>query len=123
MGLAMKKKYKIKRFKKVELLHTDREVKDKGIELITLPHNCFPLMKRDTMKGRGVGFVGFVQGYQNIKLYEIIDFEKPTRSMQIGMMPAKLTHTLINIGITTLMKENPSKEVGDSNILIRDPFC
>ena len=38
-----------------------------------------------------------VLGYQNIRLYEVIDFEKPGRSMQMGMMPAKLTHTLLNI--------------------------
>jgi hypothetical protein len=29
MGILMKKKYGLKRFKKVELLHTDREVKEK----------------------------------------------------------------------------------------------
>ena len=40
-----------------------------------------------------------VTGYQNINLYEEIDFEKPVNSMQIGMMPSKLAHTMINIGL------------------------
>ncbi|MDR0607527.1 MAG: hypothetical protein LBG52_04135 [Candidatus Peribacteria bacterium] len=101
MGLALKKKYGLKRFKKVDLLHTDREVKEKGIELITLP----------TLKG----LIGIVQGYQNIKLYETVDFGKPARSMQTGMMPAKLTHTLINIGLAKIASPKP--------LLIRDPFC
>ncbi|MDR2416111.1 MAG: hypothetical protein LBD75_05965 [Candidatus Peribacteria bacterium] len=101
MGIAMKRKYQLKRFKKVDLLHTDREVKEKGIELITLP--------------KLKDFVGVVQGYQNIHLYEIVDFEKPARSMQTGMMPAKLTHTLINIGVSLLDKEK--------KMLIFDPFC
>jgi hypothetical protein len=64
----MKKKFLLKRFKKVDLLHTDKEVKEKGIELITLP----------SMQG----YCGIVEGYQNIQLYEIVDFEKPARSMQ-----------------------------------------
>jgi len=38
-----------------------------------------------------------VDYYQNISLYESIDFEKPVNSMWIGMMPSKLTHLLVNI--------------------------
>ena len=53
-------------------------------------------------------------GYQNIRLYEVIDFEKPGRSMQMGMMPAKLTHTLLNIGLSYLK--------GQDKTLIYDPF-
>lgn len=63
------------------------------------------------------GFVGGVLGYQNIPLYELIDFGKPGRSMQMGMMPAKLTHTLINLARTQSSGES------DSRPLIRDPFC
>ncbi|MDR0651399.1 MAG: hypothetical protein LBG59_08650 [Candidatus Peribacteria bacterium] len=103
MGLNIKRKYQLKRFKKVDLLHTDREVKEKGIELITLP--------------KLKDFVGVVQGYQNINFYEVVDFDKPARSMQTGMMPAKLTHTLITIGMTTLRKGCTEE------ILIFDPFC
>ncbi|MCR5411586.1 MAG: hypothetical protein K6E76_00940 [Patescibacteria group bacterium] len=36
LGLGFKKKYKMKRFKPVELLHTDLDVKKKGIELVQL---------------------------------------------------------------------------------------
>lgn len=52
-------------------------------------------------------------GYQNIKLYEVVDFEKPGRSMQMGMMPAKLTHALLNIGLALENSSDP---------LIYDPF-
>ena len=54
-------------------------------------------------------------GYQHIRLYEVVDFEKPGRSMQMGMMPAKLTHTLMNIGLSlSKSQEKP---------LIYDPFA
>lgn len=98
IGINFKKKYKMKRFKQVDILHTDMEVKNKGIELIKIR-----------------GEYGIVQGYQNIKLYEVVDFEKPARSMQLGMMPAKLTHSLINIALSYTSK---NKET-----LIFDPFC
>ncbi len=38
-----------------------------------------------------------VTGYQDIALYETIDFDKPVNSMNIGMMPSKLALMLINI--------------------------
>ena len=52
-------------------------------------------------------------GYQQIRLYEVVDFEKPGRSMQMGMMPAKLTHLLLNIGLSLAGEKQP---------LIYDPF-
>jgi hypothetical protein len=55
-----------------------------------------------------------VTHYQDIPLYETIDFDKPGRSMQMGMMPAKLAHLLINIGLQGNKDKN--------NILIWDPF-
>lgn len=96
LGINLKKQYKMKRFKQVDILHTDMEVKNKGIELIKIGTNFW-----------------LVQGYQNIKLYEVVDFDKPARSMQTGMMPAKLTHSLINIAIAHNKKAD----------LIFDPFC
>ena len=99
MGINFKKKYSMKRFKQVDILHTDMEVKNKGIELIKIK-----------------GEFWIVQGYQNIKLYEVIDFEKPGRSMQVGMMPAKLTHTLLNIALWKINSWNNTP-------LIFDPFC
>lgn len=43
-----------------------------------------------------------MKGRQDIDRSAIIDFEKPARGMQIGMMPAKLTQLLINIGLGVL---------------------
>ena len=98
IGINLKKRYGLKRFKQVDLFHTDLEVKQKGIELIKLGSQW-----------------GQVLGYQQIKLYEVVDFEKPGRSMQMGMMPAKLTHTLLNIGLSlSKSQEKP---------LIYDPFA
>lgn len=93
--INLKKTYDLKRFKQVDLFHTDLEIKKKGIELIKIWKEW-----------------GEVLGYQNIKLYEVVDFEKPWRSMQMGMMPAKLTHTLINIWLS----------IDKEQTLIYDPF-
>ncbi len=97
-GINLKKQYGLKRFKQVDLFHTDLEVKKKGIELI----------KIWSQRGQ-------VLGYQQIRLYEVVDFEKPGRSMQMGMMPAKLTHTLMNIGLSLSKQQE--------KILIFDPFA
>jgi len=78
-----KKKFWIKRYKQVDLLKSDLEIKKKWIEVI------FFKWKND--------IVWIVDYYQNISLYEAIDFEKPVSSMWIGMMPSKLAHLLINI--------------------------
>lgn len=78
-----KEKYNIKRFKKIELQKTDLEVKTKWIEAL------FFNEYKD--------FVWIVDFYQNISLYETIDYEKPIRSMDIGMMPSKLTHLMLNL--------------------------
>ena len=102
IGFWFKKKYKLKRFKQVELLHTDLEVKKKGIELVKIG------------KERGI-----VWWYQDIKLYETIDFDKPARSMKIGMMPAKLTHQLLNIALYYAQKKKKTEKEN----LIFDPFC
>jgi hypothetical protein len=59
-----------------------------------------------------------VEGYQPIYLYEVVDFEKPARSMQMGMMPAKLTHILLNIGLSKIHRDpHPA-----TRITIYDPF-
>lgn len=95
LWISLKKEHKLKRFKQVDLFHTDIEIKKKWIELIKIWKSRWEVL-----------------GYQNIKLYEVIDFEKPGRSMQMGMMPAKLTHTLINIGLS----------IDKEQTLIYDPF-
>jgi tRNA G10 N-methylase Trm11 len=99
IGKHFKRTIGIRRFKKVNLNHTDKEIKEKGKEIINLDN----------------GKYGIVEHYQNIPLYETIDFEKPARSMHMGMMPAKLTHILINLALNT----QESKQ----NITIYDPFC
>jgi len=81
-----KQKYNIKRYKHLELVKTDLEVKTKWIEAIFIKE--FP------------DLVWIVDYYQNISLYETIDFEKPVSSMDIWMMPAKLTHLLVNLSTT-----------------------
>ncbi|MFZ2150555.1 MAG: hypothetical protein WAZ12_04470 [Candidatus Absconditicoccaceae bacterium] len=85
LGIDLKKKYKIKRFKITDLLHTDKEVKEKGIEIIKIKSDF-----------------GIVKGYQNIPLYEAIDFDKPARDMKMGMMPSKLAHIMLNIGLNNI---------------------
>ena len=93
-----KKQFWFKRYKEVWLLHTDIDVKKKGIELIKIWAEW-----------------GIVLWYQNIKLYELADFGKPWRSMQMWMMPAKLTHIMINIALSHAKTDNSK--------LIYDPFC
>ena len=80
-GKHLKKTMGIRRFKTVDIFHTDKEIKEKGQELINL----------------GNGDYGIVEQRQNIELYETIDFDKPGRSMQMGMMPSKLVHIMLNI--------------------------
>ncbi len=99
-GKHLKQTMGIKRFKTVDFFHTDKEIKEKWLELINL----------------GNGDYGVVEQYQNIPLYETIDFEKPARSMQMGMMPAKLTHMMINIWLHQLAQSA-------TDIVIYDPFA
>jgi len=101
-GQQLKKHFAIKRFKLLELLRTDREIKEKGKEILLF----------QTKEGQNYGVV---TGYQNIKRYEVIDFDKPARSMKVGMMPAKLTHIMINIWLTYTAIDTMSN--------IYDPFC
>ncbi len=93
--IQIKKKYKIKRFKITDLFHTDKEIKEKWIEIIKIRSDF-----------------GIVQWYQNIALYEAIDFEKPSRDMNMWMMPSKLTHIMLNIWLIDT----------DLNYTIYDPF-
>lgn len=115
LGSHLKKQIPaIKRFKLVELIHTDLEIKQSGSEIINIDNTNY----------------GIVNWYQNISLYESIDFWKPVGGMNIGMMPSKLALTLINIGIgtyeTTKEWDITTKETSNpwkSPYTIRDPFC
>lgn len=104
IGKHFKRTIGIRRFKTVKINHTDKEIKEKGKEIINLDN----------------GKYGIVDHYQDIPLYETIDFEKPGRSMNMWMMPAKLTHILINLWINSITASN--NEV-IHNITIYDPFC
>lgn len=97
-GKEFKQKLWIRRFKVVKEQSTDLEIKKKWIEIIT----------------KWWKFL-LVLWYQNIDLYEKIDFKKPSRSMSMWMMPAKLAHILINIALNNLDTKNKT--------LIYDPFA
>jgi len=99
LWISLKKEFKIKRFKLVSPQKTDKDVRDKWVEIIMI-NNLY----------------GVVLGNQDIPLYENVDFKKPSRSMQMGMMPAKLTHIMINLGL-----QQASKIKGE--FAIYDPFA
>ena len=95
--LYLKTRWFVRRFKVLQdIKKSDIEVKNKWVEIIRFSENLY----------------GIVEWWQPIQIYEKIDFEKPVRSMKIWMMPAKLTHYLINI--STILEKNK---------VIYDPFC
>lgn len=102
-GKHLKNTIGIRRYKLVDIFHTDREIKNKGKEIINLEN----------------GLYGIVEQYQNIELYEAVDFGKPGRSMEMGMMPAKLAHIMINIWLSNILHNS---DLNIENICIYDPF-
>jgi hypothetical protein len=102
-GKHLKRTVGIRRYKLVDIFHTDKEIKAKGKEIINLEN----------------GLYGIVEWYQNIELYEAIDFGKPGRSMEMGMMPAKLAHMMINIWLANFIHES---QLDIEKICIYDPF-
>lgn len=102
-GKHLKRTAGIRRYKLVDIFHTDKEIKTKGKEIINLEN----------------GLYGIVEQYQNIELYEEVDFEKPGRSMQMGMMPAKLTQIMINIWLTHIIHDS---QLNIDKLTIYDPF-
>lgn len=104
LWMQRKKDFGIKRFKQTARNHTDRDVQNKWNEIITFPQDI-------------EGYTYWhVQGYQPIYLYEVIDFQKPGRSMQMGMMPAKLATMMINIWLYYSWDLS-------TNDRLYDPFC
>ncbi|MBU1018285.1 hypothetical protein KKA33_04640 [Patescibacteria group bacterium] len=61
-----------------------KSIRQKGIELIVV-----------NSKGRTI--IGRIVAVQNIDAYSKRDYDKPFRSMQMGMMPPKLAQILINL--------------------------
>lgn len=93
-----KKEGGCRRYKLVDPVSADLEVKQKGVEILAFGEDLMHVMWR-----------------QDIDRYTTIDMEKPMRGMQIGMMPAKLTQILVNIGAGLLSEQ--------SEITVWDPFC
>lgn len=102
-GKHLKRTVWIRRYKLVDIFHTDKEIKNKGKEIINLEN----------------GLYGIVEQYQNIELYEAIDFGKPGRSMEMWMMPAKLAHMMINIWLAKFIHDS---ELDIEKLCIYDPF-
>ncbi len=93
-----KKETSCRRYKIVDIVGADLEIKQKGVEIIVFGNELVHIVWR-----------------QNIDRYTTLDIEKPMRGMQIGMMPAKLTQTLVNIGVWLVKAQD--------EITVRDPFC
>lgn len=105
----LKKTGTTRRFKMVELDHQDKEVREHGKEII--------IFEKIFNENKEVAEVTY---YQDIPVFETVDFEKPASGMNVGMMPAKLCLSLINIA-TGLKKQSNIKQ--DDNVLtIYDPF-
>ncbi len=77
---VLKKSKKIQRYKLISPEHINQEVAKKGEEFLSTP---FWMVK--------------IFYWQPIELYQTIDFEKPLRGMEVGMMPSKLAHIMVNI--------------------------
>lgn len=101
LGWFLKKNGTTKRYKEIDLLHTDEEIQKTWIEYIQLDDSFHEVLQ--------------IVGYQNIDRFSLIDYDKPVNSMQIGMMPAKLTQILVNIAVWKAQKEQ-------KNITVYDPF-
>ena len=109
LGNFFKKKGLCRRYKDFDPLHTDEEIKNKWKEYIRLD--------------KDFEFVLEVTGYQDISRFSCIDFDKPVNSMQIGMMPAKLTQIMVNIATGKLLWEGVWTEGSTpKGITVYDPF-
>lgn len=106
LGMELKRIYGVKRFKILDITGSDLEIKKEWKELISMQGWC----------------IGLVYGRQDIQHFEVIDFGKPLSGMEVGMMPAKLTQILVNIGIAERAKQ-AEKAKNDNCYTIYDPFC
>lgn len=113
LWMILKKKYGVRRFKEIAWEKSDLEIKEQGKEFIDLDEFA-------------EGMIGIVNEWQDIKRFEVIDFEKPARGMNIGMMPGKLTQILVNMGVTCVPSPPaslPTTSLGEGGITVYDPFC
>lgn len=119
LGNHLKSSWYTKRYKELTLDHCDREVQDKWQEIILIHSN--ETLDESTP-------IGIVTDYQDIWLFEAVDFDKPGSGMGIGMMPSKLALTMINIALAHYQasheKNNSEYAWGcKSDYTIYDPFC
>ena len=96
LWVLCKREHWAKRFKEVKPLHTDREIVESGREIQPL-QNWSVLL---------------VTWYQQIDRYAAIEYDKPVRGMQVGMMPAALAQSLVSIAMGT-----------HDEWTVYDPFC
>ena len=85
LGSYCKRNEIAKRYKEIDLLHTDTEIQKLWTEYIQLDNNFNEIVH--------------ITHYQDIDRFSLIDYDKPINSMQIGMMPAKLTQIMVNIWV------------------------
>lgn len=102
----LKKQWLCRRYKDFDPMHTDEEIKKEGKEYIMLDDDYKHVLE--------------VTGYQDIARFSCIDFDKPVNSMQIGMMPAKLTQIMVNIATGKLQWRNDAMTTWP--LTIYDPF-
>ena len=98
LATTFKNQKQIRRYKLTTFENTDLEVKNKGTEVLNLWKDLFWI----------------VEWYQNIDLYNCIDYQKPVRWANVGMMPAKLANIMINMWLVNL--------TSTSSVNIYDPF-
>ncbi len=101
LGAHLKKNELIKRYKEIDLLHTDTEIQNLQSEYVQLDNDFHQILH--------------ITHYQNIDRFSKIDFDKPVNSMQIGMMPSKLTQIMVNIWVGKTAQ-------WDGTTTIYDPF-
>jgi len=101
LWMEIKRWYGVRRFKIVEQISADLEVKKEGKECIDL----------------GGSNIWLVLWRQDIAHFEQIDFWKPASGMEVGMMPSKLAQILVNIWVSTITPRD--RDV----FTIYDPFC
>ena len=98
LGMQMKRAWIVSRFKLVWPSHTDRDVSETAWGFELHPLRDWTLLH--------------IKGYQDIDRYSTIEFEKPVRGMQVGMMPASLAQSLVRLAMWSADKWT-----------VYDPFC
>jgi hypothetical protein len=107
VGVRLKKTCWLKRFKEIALNKKDKDVVDASQEVHALN------LDKDQ-------FV-WITGWQDIERFSVLDIEKPVRGMEVGMMPAKLTQIMVNIGVARWLQQSVIHRHKVPTLY--DPFC